>query len=257
MKFTRTAVVVLLLALCTVGWFAPQAEAPALEVRLDAPSPTHWAGTDHLGRDVLSRCLRAIARTTAVATPAWALAVAIGVIAGMGAASSERRLLSRVVDWGVRIVFTTPFLLVLVAMGALIGRGLGAVFLVVVLLGWAYPARHARAIARDALHAPYTQTALAMGYPASSLVKYVLVPTCVLPVVVASGGLLVEIMALDMALSLFGFGPPPPTPTLGTMLTDGLRYLSVAPWIIATPLLIVCVVCLGVRWVSHNFAREV
>ncbi|RMF05809.1 MAG: ABC transporter permease subunit [Alphaproteobacteria bacterium] len=189
-----------------------------------------------------------------VAAPAWILAVASGALLGMDAAMCEGRAFGRAVDWGIRIVFTTPFLLVLIAMGALIGRGLGSVFLVVVLLGWAYSARHARADAREALHAPYAHAALTMGFPTSRIVIHVLVPTCVLPVIAVSGCLLVEIMALDMALSLFGFGPSPPTPTLGSMLTDGLRYLSAAPWIITTPLVIVCLVCVGVRWASHSMA---
>ena len=257
MKAVRVVIVLSLLLLCCVGWLLPAADPPELEARLAAPSATHWAGADQLGRDVLSRSLRAIARTATMAAPAWILVVGAGAILGMGAALREGKLFGRAVDWGIRIVFTTPFLLILIAMGALIGRGLGSVFLVVVLLGWAYPARHARAVARDALGAPYTQTALAMGFPMSRIVIYVLVPACVLPVVAASGGLLVEIMALDMALSLFGFGPPPPTPTMGSMLTDGLRYLSVAPWIVATPLSLVCVLCVGVRWVSHGVARAV
>ncbi len=197
-----------------------------------------------------------MARTSAMAVPAWALAVGLGALLGMGAAIREKMLFGRVVDWGIRIVFTTPLLLVLVSAGALIGRGFGSVFLVVVLLGWAYPARHARAVARDVLGARYTQAALAMGFPPLSIVTYVLAPTCLLPVIAASGGLLVEIMALDMALSLFGFGPPPPAPTLGTLLNDGLRFLSVAPWMVATPLMIVCCVCVGVRWFSHRIAAS-
>lgn len=254
MRIARIGAVLFLLMLCGVGWVLPAADAPALESRLASPSGAQWAGADHLGRDVLTRSLRAIARTAAVAVPAWILAVGFGVIIGIGAAMSEGGIIGRAVDWGIRIVFTTPFLLVLIAMGALIGRGLGSVFLVVVLLGWAFPARHARAIARDALHSPYSRAAMAMGYPMPRIVLHVLVPTCVLPVVVASGGLLVEIMAIDMALSLFGFGPPPPTPTLGSMLTEGLRYLNVAPWILVTPLVILGIICIGVRWLSYGMS---
>lgn len=233
--------------LCGIGWLLATADSPNLDVRLSPPSLAHWAGTDHLGRDVLTRTLRALAQAAAVAVPAWIIAVGIGALIGMIAAVRDREPVARMIDWSIRIAFSTPFLLVLVGLGAVVGRGMGAIFLVVVLLAWAPPARHARAIARDVLGAPYTQAALTLGFSPFDLARYVLAPACLRPVLAASGGLLVEILALDMALTLFGFGSPPPSPTLGTLLADGLRYFSSAPWMALVPLAVLCCLCVGLR----------
>lgn len=92
-----------------------------------------------------------------------------------------------------------------------------------------------------------TQAALTLGFSPFDLARYVLAPACLRPVLAASGGLLVEILALDMALTLFGFGSPPPSPTLGTLLADGLRYFSTAPWMALVPLAVVCCLCVSLR----------
>jgi len=233
--------------LCSIGWLLVADDFPDLDVRLSPPSLAHWAGTDHLGRDVLSRTLRALAHAAVVAIPAWLIAVGVGALIGMIAAARDRTPLARMIDWSIRIAFSTPFLLVLVGLGAVVGRGMGAIFLVVVLLAWAPPARHARAVARDVLGAPYTHAALALGFSSWDLARFVLAPACLRPVLAASGGLLVEILALDMALTIFGFGAPPPAPTLGTLLADGLRFLSTAPWMALLPLAVLCCLCLCLR----------
>jgi ABC-type dipeptide/oligopeptide/nickel transport system permease subunit len=248
----RVTAAFLVLLLCGVGWLVRADDAPVLAARLSSPSLDHWAGTDHLGRDVLNRTLRATAGAAAVAIPAWAIATGLGAFMGLIAAVYHGRLYGQMIDWGIKVVFATPFLLVLLGLGVVAGRGMSTLFLVVVLLGWASPARHARAVARDALAAPYTHAALSMGFSAVELARYVLLPTCLKPVVAASGALIVEILALDMALTLFGFGPPPPAPTLGTLLSDGLRFLGTAPWTLLTPICVVCVVCLCVRAVLQG-----
>ncbi|HKX29146.1 MAG TPA: ABC transporter permease subunit, partial [Blastocatellia bacterium] len=126
------------------------------------------------------------------------------------------------------------------------------IFLVVVVLGWAPAARYARALARDALGAPYTRAAYAMGFSTAELSRHVLLPLCIRQVISAKGAILVEIFVLDFALTLFGFGPSPPFPTLGGLISDGLRFFTVAPWTILTPLVSLCAVCVSLRMVLQG-----
>ncbi len=253
----RLAAVLLVLLLCGTGWLLPSSNTPDLEARFSKPSIAHWAGTDHLGRDVLNRTLRATSHAAAIAIPAWLIAVGAGVLIGMLAAVYDKRAVGHLADWAIRTVFATPFFLVLVGLGAVLGRGMGTIFVVVILLGWAPPARHARAIAREALGAPYTQASRAMGFSPLDLARFVLAPACLWPVLAASGGLIVEILALDMALTLFGFGPPPPSPTLGTLVSDGLRSFGAAPWTVLAPLIVMCVLCVMIRGMLQRNAIAV
>lgn len=239
-------------ALCTAGWWLEKSDAPNLDVRLSAPSLIYFAGTDHLGRDVFSRVLRATAEATTLVLPAWAIATAIGLIVGVSAAVLANRPIGRIFDWAIKVTYATPFLLVLVGLGAVLGRGTGVIFGVIVLWAWAPPARMARAVARDALHALYTRASFAMGFSFGKVIRHVLIPVCAKPVVTASATIIAELLALDMALALFGFGPSPPHPTLGIILSDGLRFFGNAPWITLTPVIVVLAICLCVRSVIHG-----
>lgn len=243
----RLAAGVVVVLICGAGWFVSSTDTPNLISRLSPPSSEHWAGTDHLGRDVLNRTLRAAAEAAAVALPAWVIAICFGTGVGVVAAAYSGRMISRTIDWAISLVFATPSFLALVGLGVLLGRGMGAIFVVVVLLGWAFPARHARAIARDVLGASYTRAARSMGFSGMEIARHVLAPACFRPVFVASGGLIAEILALDLALTLFGFGPQPPAPTFGTLLSDGLRFLTVAPWTALAPLAVICLICFCFR----------
>lgn len=217
------------------------------DTRLMPPSSSHLMGTDHLGRDVMSRTFRAVTCAGLIAFPAWLIAIAVGAAAGFAAAIRPRSLVAAAINTLIKIALTTPLLLVLLGLGAAIGTGPGTIVLVVALVAWAAPARHARSIARETIGSTHFEFAVATGMQRWHLIRYVLVPSCLPPVLISAGGILVEVLAIGVALTLFGFGPPPPAPTLGGMIVDGLRYLSVAPWLIAAPIGVLAMLCLCMR----------
>lgn len=253
MRIWRTLTVVILGA-AIFCWATSGDWIPALDRRLLGPSLRHLAGTDHLGRDVMFRSFAAIGQSAVIALPAWMISTAVGLIIGNYGALYEQRLLGRVVDWLIKVAFATPFLIVLACLAALIGRGSYTVFWVVLLIGWAAPARHARAIARHTLRTPYFVSSVAMGLSRWELYRHVLAPVVARPVVAASGALIAEIMALDMALTIFGLGAAPPQATLGLLLTDGLRFAGLAPWMVVTPIAILGLVAVGLRRQVEQFA---
>lgn len=229
------------------GFLFATNDASSPDTRLMSPSSSHLMGTDQLGRDVMSRTFRAVTSAGLIAFPAWLFAVAVGAAAGFAAAILPGSLVAAAINTLIKIAFTTPFLLVLLGLGAAIGMGPGTIVLVVALLAWAAPARQARSIARQALGSTYFEFAVATGMPRWYRIRYVLVPSCLPPVLISAGGILVEVLAIGVALTLFGFGPPPPSPTLGGMIVDGLRYLSVAPWLIAAPIGVLAMLCVCIR----------
>src|SRR5438094_60872 len=128
MTIIRRAATLFLLLICGIGWLLGPATVVHLESRLSPPSLAHWAGTDHLGRDVLVRTLGATAAAAAVTLPAWAIATGLGVFLGVVGAVLGATPVGKAIDWAIRVIYSTPFFLALVGLGAVIGRGTGTVF---------------------------------------------------------------------------------------------------------------------------------
>jgi peptide/nickel transport system permease protein len=193
-----------------------------------------------------------MARSVAIAAAAWLAALGAGAIIGTTGALTEDRLAGRAIEGAIAVAYTTPLLLVLVGVMSLVGRDTGTAYLIVAMVAWAPVARHTRAIVRETLAARFVSAACEMGFGRAELTWYVLLPAVYRPVLAASLPLLPELIAIDAALSFFGFGPPPPQPTIGGMIIEGLQHLGHAPWILTWPVVLLAGTCLMVRLITQS-----
>lgn len=247
----QPVVLVLLVGFIVAGFLLPL-DGPDLARSLQPPSRTNWMGTDELGRDVAMRTVRASAQSLSLATAAWATAVVIGLLLGGYAGYARTSVGAAAVRAYIAIVYTTPFFLILVALVGALGPGLANVYIVVAMLIWVVPARQTAAVVAQIRQSTFVIAARSFGFSPGQIVRYVLMPEVYRPVVIASLAVLPEIMAIDAALSFFGLGAPPPTPTIGRMLLEGTNYLTVAWWVSVFPLLAIVAMCLGIRLVSQR-----
>ncbi len=198
------------------------------------PSLSHWLGSDHLGRDVLSRLLHG-GRWTLSAALLSALVAAVpggllGLLAGFGGETLDE-LISRAID--VQLAF--PRLLFALGIVALTGKGLLNIALATGLAGLPTVARMVRGATRAVRDAPYVEAARALGVGDSGLVRRHVLPNII--------GTLLVVTTLQMgwavldvaALSFLGLGPPLGTPEWGTMLYEERVYLRDAPWATLAP----------------------
>ena len=221
---------------CLAGAVLPANDVPDLDHRFKRPYAGHWMGADQLGRDVFTRGIRAMSRSVSIAVAAFVLAFALGSCLGSVGALFEGQLSGRLVEGIIATIYSMPLLLkVLVGVMSLVGHGPVAAYAIVTLVAWVPVARYVRTLVREALHARFTIAAREMGFGTVDLARHILIPSVYRPVLAASLCQLPELIAIDAALSLFGFGPPPPTPTIGVMIMDGLQHLAHAPWIVAWP----------------------
>lgn len=197
-------------------------------------SMEHILGTDHLGRDVLSRTLHGGRISLQIALIASTVAVlggaAFGLISGyMGGAVD--RLLSAITD--VWIAF--PFLVMALAVIAAVGSSIPTLIILLSLAGWVYPARVTRAQTMKIRQQEFVQASMATGATHLHMIRYHILPNVVSVNVVLWTLSVGTAVLIEGSLSFLGLGISPPTPSWGTMLNEGRTYLQDAWWLSVFP----------------------
>jgi len=238
--------IVVLTALLSLFWTPYDATAQAMAQKLQGSSATHWLGTDHYGRDVLSRLMVGAGNSILVGLVAVGLGMSLGVVLGAAAAARGGwldELLSRLSD----LVFAFPAVLSAVLITAIYGPGAVNAIIAIGIFNVPVFARVTRAAARQAWARDYVRAALALGRsPAAVTWRHVLPNIVSLLIVQATIQFAVAILA-EAALSFLGLGVQPPEPSWGRMLNDALTYMYVTPGIAIYPGLAIVLSVLGLN----------
>lgn len=248
-----------LLALVVLAALAAPWLTPYDPVRLDLASarqPPGWAhpfGTDHLGRDVLARVLFAaridlLIGAVGVLVP-LVIGSAIGLVAGYAGGWLDA-LVGRVID----VVIAFPFLVLVIAIVAMLGPGLVDLFIALTLASWVLYARIVRAEAMALRGREYVVAARGLGFsPPRILVRHVL-PNAIAPALVFAMSDFALDVQVGATLSFFGVGVQPPTPEWGLMIAETRTYLITAPWMVVFPGLAIILLSLVVSLVGDGLA---
>lgn len=240
------AAVFLLLAALLAPWIAPADPASQnLPARLEAPSWTHWMGTDELGRDTLSRTLYG-ARVS--------LLVAVSVVFGCGTTGLIIGMLAGYAGgWFDRFVnlllinafLSFPGILLAIAFAAFLGPGISKVIFALVITGWAGYARLARAQVLKVKELEFILAARSLGGSHLRILVTHLLPNILQPVLIqATIGMAGAILA-ESTLSFLGLGVLAPIPSWGAMLNDARSHLFDAPHMVIFPALAVMIAVLA------------
>src|SRR5712664_3132096 len=206
----------------------------------------HPLGTDHLGRDILSRILHGGRISLGVGLTAVTLSALIGVTLGLLAGFFGGRadvFIMRVVEVFITITYT------LLAMGVVfaLGPSLLNVILVMGATRWVQFARIVRADVLSIREREFVAGARARGNrPLRLLLRHVL-PNALTPIIVVTTLELAFMIIYESALSFLGLGVQPPTPTWGWMLSDGRNYVATAWWLATLPGLAIMLTVLAVN----------
>ncbi|MFV9503415.1 MAG: nickel transporter permease [Oscillochloridaceae bacterium umkhey_bin13] len=235
---TRLGAILAILIISTAllaPWLAPH--PPARQNLIDAfapPSRTYLLGTDHLGRDILSRLMFG-ARTTLGATALVLLviltiAMIVGLVAGFFGGWIDH-ILMRLVD----LVLAFPGLILAIAVAGTLGPGLLNVTLALALVWWASYARLIRALVLQVREREYITAAAALGVPPLRIVTVHILPNILGPLVVVASLDLGAIVLSIAGLNFLGLGAQPPTPEWGAMLNAAQPFLQTEPQLILAP----------------------
>jgi len=246
-------VLVAAFALCALfaPWIAPQDPAYIdLPNRLQPPSSHHLAGTDELGRDILSRLIWGARISMFVGSSVVACSLLLGLIVGSLAGYHGGRI-----DRFVNIVLMNAFLsfpgiLIAIAFVAFRGPGIFNLVLALSLGGWVGYARLVRAQVLAVREREFVEAARSLGASDLRIILRHILPNIIQPVIVqAAIGMAGAILA-EATMSFLGLGVPPPTASWGSMLNDARSHLFDAPHLVLFPAVTVMLAVLAFNFIG-------
>jgi len=195
---------------------------------------TYLLGTDHVGRDYLSRLLYG-ARVSlligfCVALISGVIGTALGVVAGYFGGRVDM-----VITFIITLRLSIPFVLVAVAVVGIVGGSLKVVIIVLGLLLWNRYAVVMRSATQQIRNQDYIPAAEAVGCSTTRILLSEIMPNIVNNLVVVATLEMANAILLEAALSFLGLGVQPPTPSWGLMVSEGKDYLFFEPWLITIP----------------------
>ena len=233
-------------------WIAPyDPTALGLADGLQPPNAAHWFGTDQLGRDILTRVLHAARTDLQIGTIGVIIPLIIGAVLGLFAgyyAGWPDAILGRIVD----VVTAFPFLVLVLAIVAMLGPGLTNFYIAITLVSWVAYARIVRGEALSARGRGYILAARSLGYGDMRIMFRHLLPNVTVPAFVfGMSDFVLDILA-GASLGFFGLGVQPPTPEWGVMIAEGRNFIITAPWVVIFPGLAIIVTSFFVSLVGDS-----
>jgi peptide/nickel transport system permease protein len=223
--------------------------------KLQAPSTTHFLGTDGSGRDVLSRLLSGakltILSTFTVIIVVLVIGCSIGIFSAFMGGIVDN-ILMRLAD----IWLGFPPLILALGFAASMGSSLEAAIWALIFSWWPNYARLSRMVTMDILSEKFMASADALGVPLSRKVFHYVIPNAFDVLIIQVTLDISAVMLAISGLSFIGVGAQIPDPEWGSMIADGRSYVSSGWWIVVFPGLMIFLTALSFNVIGDMLRRE-
>jgi peptide/nickel transport system permease protein len=227
-----------------------------LTAGLQAPSATHPFGTDQFGRDIFSRVLYGGRIDLQIGVIGVTIPLVCGTIIGLFA-GFYGGWLDIVVGRAIDIVVAFPFLVIVIAIVAMLGPGLVNFYIAVSLVSWVAYARIIRGEVLSQKSREYILAAQGLGYSNLRLMFRHVLPNVIPAVFVFAMSDAVLDILTGASLGFFGLGVQPPTPEWGVMIADGRDFITTAWWVVTFPGLAIIVTGFFISLIGDGLADAV
>ncbi len=227
-------------------WLAPYDPlATDYAMLIRPPSLRHPLGTDHFGRDVLSRVIFGARTAMLIGLVASTTSATLGAVVGAASAYLGGRadlVVQRVTD----ILLAFPLVILAIAVVAVLGAGTAQVITAIIVPMVPRATRVVRSSALAVRQMLYVEAAHGVGGSDLRVLCRHVLPNVVAPYLVMLTAFLAEVIVLEASLSFLGLGVVEPTPAWGLMLRDFAgQYVESAPWLPLAPGLAISVAVFG------------
>ncbi len=247
----------LVVGICLLAFFAPLI-APfdpleqSLETRLAPPvwsaggSWQHWFGTDHLGRDYLSRILYGARVSVVIGLGAASIGCLIGVSLGICAGYFGGRT-DQLISYVLTCQLAVPGLLLAMSLVFLIGRSVVVVVCVIVLLHWSLYLVVTRSATMKLRELEFVKAARAIGSSNRQIITHEILSNLRNQIVVIFTLEVGVAILAESSLSFLGVGIQPPTPSWGLMIAEGKNAIFFQPWLVILPGIALFLIVIGIN----------
>ncbi|MEM1046160.1 MAG: ABC transporter permease [Pseudomonadota bacterium] len=212
----------------------------------------HWLGTDAQGRDLLSAILYGLRVSIQIGLMAGSLALVIGTTIGIVAAYARgfvETLLMRAID----LQLSFPAILLALVLVAVLGQGKAQLIVALVAAQYAYFARTAYGAASAERGKDYIEAAMATPLSDMRIVFFHLLPNAMPALIVVATVQVAYAIALEATLSFLGLGLPVTEPSLGMLISNGVKYMmSGRYWISVYPGVALIILIVSINLVGDH-----
>ena len=214
--------------------------------RLKAPGEGGVLGTDMFGRDILSRILYGTRISLLVGVVAVIVAAVAGTLIGLVAGylgKWQEYWTMRVMD----VLFSFPSIVLAILIVSIIGAGFTSIVLAIALVQTPIFARIVRGSTLSVKNIEYVHAAEAGGASTLRILRRHILPNVAAPILVQLALSMSGAITMEAALSFLGLGAVPPTPSLGSMLSENRSAMEIAPWTVLYPGIALAVIVLCIN----------
>ena len=216
-----------------------------VEERITAPTGQHKLGTDEMGRDVLSRMFFGVRASMIIGVSVAIISTMAGIIVGViaGYYNKVDNVLMRILDG----VMAFPSIIIAIALAGILGTGKINIIIALSVAYFPTMARIVRSSVLSLRDIEYVQSIKVLGASDVYIIIHHIIHNIISPIIVQMTFIFALAVFDEAALSYLGVGIRAPEPSLGGMVSDARKYMSVAPWTILYPGLMIAYIVLGLN----------
>lgn len=194
-----------------------------------APSLTHFFGTDALGRDLFLRTLKGLSVSITVGLVASVISAIVAVLVGIAAATGSKYV-DGMINWVIDLFMGVPHTILIILISFAMGRGLKGLLIGIAATHWCSLARLIRGEVLQLRSMQYVAVSRKLGKSSGWILVHHLLPHLVPQFFVGLVLMFPHAILHEAAISFLGFGLPPDQSAIGIILSESMRYLSTGMW---------------------------